>query len=175
MEYGQGRLPTYCAGGCEVKRLLLLAACFWIPLAAAQDMKSFVRGSQQAILSAHHGKPFILALWSVDCSHCRDDLMLLGRLAKKYPKLDVVLVSTDTPEQKQALAQTLQRYRLGRAESWVFADSFAERLRYEIDPQWYGELPRTYFFGAQEKTEAISGRLEPEQVERWIRENRAGG
>jgi hypothetical protein len=92
-------------------------------------------------------------------------------LAKKYPELDLVFVATDTPEQKQEIAKTLQRYRLQNKESWVFADSFVERLRYEVDPQWYGELPRTYFFDAQGVSIAISGKVERDQVEQWIKAN----
>jgi thiol-disulfide isomerase/thioredoxin len=135
-------------------------------------IKPFVRGSQQAIVSSHQGKPFILALWSLDCTHCVDDMILFGKLAKKYREFDLVLVSTDAPEQQQEIARTLQHYRLGQAESWVFADSYAERLRFEVDPEWYGELPRTYFFDAAGNSTAVSGKIERAQIERWLRENR---
>ncbi|MBI5660271.1 MAG: hypothetical protein HZC43_12180 [Nitrosomonadales bacterium] len=82
-----------------------------------------------------------------------------------------VLIATDSPEQNQEIAQTLQRYRLERAESWVFADSYVERLRFEVDKEWYGELPRTYFFNAQGRVvTSLSGVLDHAQTERWIRE-----
>ncbi|MDO8343138.1 MAG: hypothetical protein Q7T48_08070, partial [Cellvibrio sp.] len=67
------------------------------------------------------------------------------------------------------IARTLQKYPLKKAESWVFADSFVERLRYEVDMQWYGELPRTYFYDAQGHALALSGKLDYAQIERWIR------
>lgn len=148
--------------------LFISAAC----ACAAQEAKPFVRGSYQSIVSARAGKPFIIGLWSLTCTNCRDDLALFGKLAKKYRDLDLVLIATDTPEQKQELARILQRYRLERTESWVFADSFVERLRYEVDPQWYGELPRTYFYDAQGQALAISGKLDRAQIERWISENK---
>ena len=134
-------------------------------------VKSFVRGSYQAIVSARAGKPFIIGFWSLTCTNCREDLALFGRLAKKYRNLDLVLVATDTPEQKQEIARTLKSYHLERTESWVFADNFVERLRYEVDPQWYGELPRTYFFDAAGHSTAVSGKIDRDQVERWIRES----
>lgn len=136
--------------------------------AQAQALKPFVRGSQQAIMASHQGKPFILALWSLDCTHCVDDMVLFGKLAKKYRTLDLVLVSTDAPEHKQQIARLLHRHRLEQAESWVFADGYVERLRFEIDPQWYGELPRTYFFDAAGHAIAVSGKIDADQVERWI-------
>ena len=37
-------------------------------------------------------------------------------------------------------------YGLGKVEQWVFADPMPERLRFEIDRRWYGELPRTHFY-----------------------------
>lgn len=165
------------SGASPTKWLLALLLCLSAACAsAAQEAKPFVRGSYQAIVSARAGKPFIIGFWSLTCTNCREDLALFGRLAKKYRNLDLVLVATDTPEQKQEIASTLQHYRLGRAglgriESWVFADSYTERLRYEVDAQWYGELPRTYFFDAAGHSTAVSGKIDRDQVERWIRES----
>ena len=136
---------------------------------AEQISKHFVRGSYQEIVSARAGKPFIISLWSLDCTYCRDDMVLFGKLSKIYHDLDLVLISTDTPEQMKEIARTLQKYPLKKAESWVFADSFVERLRYEVDTQWYGELPRTYFYDAQGHASALSGKLDYAQIERWIR------
>ena len=159
-----------------MKWLLALLLCLSAACAAtAQEIKPFVRGSQQQIISAHAGKSFVIAFWSLSCTNCRDDLALFGKLAKKYRNLDLVLVATDTPEQKQEITSTLQRYRLGRAEFWVFADSFTERLRFEVDPQWYGELPRTYFFDADGRSTAVSGKIEHGQVEQWIKSGMHNG
>ncbi|MEO8332450.1 MAG: TlpA disulfide reductase family protein [Gallionella sp.] len=143
--------------------------------AAAQETKPLLRGSYQNIISAHAGKPFIIALWSLDCTHCRDDLALLGKLHARYRTLDVVLVATDTPSQQSEIQTVLEHYALQRSESWVFADSYVERLRFEIDTQWYGELPRTYFFDAQGHGSAVSGKLDRGQIERWIRSSRKRG
>jgi thiol-disulfide isomerase/thioredoxin len=136
---------------------------------AAPISKHFVQGSYQKIISARAGKPFIVSLWSLDCTYCRDDMVLFGKLSKKYPGLDLVLISTDTPEHMKEIERTLKKYPLKKAESWVFADSFAERLRYEVDTQWYGELPRTYFYDVHGQAFALSGKLDYAQIEQWIR------
>ncbi len=159
-----------------VKGLFALLLCLGAACAsAAQEAKPFVRGSQQEIIFARTGKPFIIGFWSLTCTNCRDDLALFGKLAKKYRNLDLVLVSTDSPEQKREIALTLQHYRLGRAESWVFADSFTDRLRFEVDPQWYGELPRTYFFDADGRSTAVSGKIDHDQFEHWIKSGMHNG
>ncbi len=135
---------------------------------ADTQLHPFVRGSHRQIVAAHAGKPFVVAFWSATCTNCRDDLELFGKLKQKYRDFDLVLVATDTPEQNHEIAQILQRYHLEHADSWVFADNYAERLRFEIDAQWYGELPRTYFYDVQGHAVGLSGSLEPAQVEGWI-------
>ena len=159
-----------------MKWALALLLCFSAACAsAAQEAKPFVRGSHQQIVSSRSGKPFVITFWSLACTNCRDDLAMFGKLVKKYRDFELIIVSTDSPEQDQEIVQTLQRYRLGRAESWVFADSFAERLRFEVDAQWYGELPRTYFYDAQGHVSAVSGTLDHAQTERWVRESKKHG
>ncbi|OGS92010.1 MAG: hypothetical protein A2Z95_03850 [Gallionellales bacterium GWA2_60_18] len=140
---------------------------------AAQELKPFVRGSYQQIVSARAGKPFIVAFWSVNCTYCAAELSMFGKLLEKYRGLDLVLVSTDTPPDEPAITATLAKFALGKAENRVFADSHADRLRYEVDSEWYGELPRTYFFAAQEDAKAASGKLEQAEVERWIKQQYA--
>ncbi len=131
--------------------------------------KPFVAGSMKQIVAARQGKPFILGLWSLACAHCREDISILSRFMKKHPEVEVVLVSTDTPQENEEIVSTLRRHSLERAENWVFADPFTERLRFEIDRKWHGELPRSYLFGADRNVVAISGKLDPRRLERWVR------
>jgi thiol-disulfide isomerase/thioredoxin len=161
-----------------VKRLGILAALclvvlFSAPVQAAQEIKPMIRGSYQQIVAAHQGKPFIVNFWSLTCSYCVIEFGMLKKLVKKYPRLDLVLVSTDTPEEEREIAAMLAKYSLSKAEAWVFADSYAERLRFEVDKYWQGELPRTYFFSPGHEVTAISGKLEYKEVEQWIKEQYA--
>lgn len=144
--------------------LCLLAAAV---NAAAQELHPFVSGSIKEIAASRQGKPYILGLWSLTCTHCRDELSILSGLKKKYPALDLVLISTDTPADRTEILATLQQVALGNEQAWVFADDFVERLRFEIDPKWHGELPRTYLYGAT-GFRAFSGKLDPRELERWI-------
>ena len=140
---------------------------------AAQEIMPFARGSYQQIISARQGKPFIVNFWSLTCSYCMVELSMFKKLSRKYPRLDLVLISTDTPEEAESISATLAKFSLGKAEAWVFADSYTERLRFEVDKTWQGELPRTYFFSVKNEVKAISGKLEREEVERWIKEQYA--
>ncbi|RLA17894.1 MAG: TlpA family protein disulfide reductase, partial [Gammaproteobacteria bacterium] len=68
------------------------------------------------------------------------------------------------------IGKTLKKHGLGGIESWAFADPNVARLRYEIDPRWYGTLPRSYFFDSAHQRSATTGTLEKEQVEDWLKQ-----
>lgn len=146
---------------------LLLSA---VSCAAEEPVRPFVAGSLQKIAGERQGKPFILALWSVTCTHCPEELKTLGRLKQANPGLDVVLVSTDDPEDTPRVRELARRFGLAAAPQWVFAEAAPERLRFEIDRAWYGELPRTMFFDRKHQVEAVSGLVPPERLARWVRE-----
>lgn len=135
---------------------------------AVQPPRQFVRGSQQQIVSAHAGKPFVVSFWSLDCTYCVDELAMFGKLRTKFPGVDIVLVSIDAPARASEAAAMLERNALGNAQSWIVADSHIGKLIQEIDPAWYGELPRTYFHSARDGVRGVSGKLDEAVVERWM-------
>ena len=150
--------------------LALLLALMVSAVSAETTVRPFVAGSLAQIQAARQGKPFVLAFWSIGCTHCPAELKTLGALKRRHPKLDVVLVAADTPDDAAQAAQLAKSYGLGKVEQWVFADPMPERLRLEIDRRWYGELPRTHFYDRSHKVEAVSGIVPEERLQRWIRE-----
>lgn len=138
---------------------------------AQAEVQPFTSGSLKKIQDERTGRPFILALWSASCTHCPEELRVLGQWVKKYPRTDIVLISTDSPAESEELSKLVQNYGLSSKQQWVFADPQPEKLRFEIDRRWYGELPRTYFFDAQHRRLATSGLIPHEQLERWIKDH----
>jgi len=53
-------------------------------------------------------------------------------------------------------------------ESWTFVDGFIERLRYEVDPQWRGEIPRTVLIARDGTTRVIEGIVDATEIKRWL-------
>lgn len=147
-------------------RLLLLTLACAAGLAQA-EVKPFAAGSLAQIRAAREGRPFILAFWSLECAHCPKELKILGEVKRRYPKADLVLVSTDTPADAAALAEFADRQGLGAAEQWVFADQ-PQKLRFEVDRRWWGELPRTYLFDATHKAEGHSGLIDTDTLGHWL-------
>lgn len=153
------------------RRLFLLLFLFAGLAGAAEGVRPFVAGSLASIVAARGGKPFVLAFWSIGCSHCPAELQALGELKRKHPQLDVVLVAADTPAAAAETARLAGKYGLGKAEQWVFADDVPERLRFDIDRRWHGELPRTHLYGRQQNPEVHIGLVPPAQLLAWVKAN----
>lgn len=146
---------------------LLLLLCMTPALAAG--LTPFHAESLAEIENARAGKPFILMLWSVECPPCLREFEVLQRQRDRIPPLALVLISTDTDVQASELENVLARFGMTAFESWVFRDHFAERLRYAIDPQWFGELPRAYLYAASHQRTAKSGLMSDETLDRWLK------
>lgn len=143
---------------------LLLAFLMTHTVSAQADLKPFVAGSYQQILKDNDKKPFMLVVWSLDCSSCIKDMTLLNEIHTQNPHLKMILLAADEPSMGEPIKQLLAKYKMESVENWLFADENAEKLRYEIDPKWFGELPRTYFFNAAHQRTGISGVLSKKDI-----------
>jgi len=63
---------------------------------------------------------------------------------------------------------TLAQADLGSTESWSFTDASTSALRYEIDPAWAGELPRTVMIDGDGKTTVLPGVADLARVRAWL-------
>lgn len=135
--------------------LLLLLSSFAVH--AATNLRDFVPGSYQQILAQQANKPFVFIIWSITCPSCIKDMELISALHKKTPELKIIMLAADDLSAKDQIQTILSKHDLDRLENWVYADDNTQKLGYEIDPQWYGELPRTYFFDAKQQRTGVSG------------------
>ena len=140
--------------------LVILLAMRGSPVQAGQpELKPFVAGSYRQILADQANRPFMLVVWSISCSSCLKDMPLLSRLHKKRPALKMIMLAADDMSETDQILPILEKNRLTGIENWVYADENTQKLQFEIDPTWYGELPRTYFFDQAHQRVAISGVL----------------
>lgn len=134
-----------------------------------KQVELFNATSYQNILEDKKNKPFLLVLWSLDCSPCMEELDVLRQLAKQYPGINLIFISTDTTSQTEEIIQLMTKYELDNFQQWVFSDDSVQHLRFAIDPAWYGELPRSYFHSKEGKRHAVTGRLNHQLVGDWLR------
>jgi thiol-disulfide isomerase/thioredoxin len=145
------------------------ALLFLVTLPAlAVELRPFDAHSLEKIRQAHAGKPFVLALWSIHCAPCKSELALLKTIQRKFPKVPIILVATDAPEAKAAVIRFLEKEKVEPMETWAFDDEMEERVRYSVDREWQGELPRSYFFNAAHQPTTHSGIVDPAWVEAWM-------
>ncbi len=147
---------------------LLLALLMPAPAQdSATQLKPFGRGSWHELTKAHAGRPTIVHFWGVTCGPCKVELPQLGAFMKDNPGIDMVTVSADfVPNLPEATRAMLERSGLSLAENWIF-DGFADRLRFEIDPTWQGDIPRTLLITREGEMTTIEGSAEMADLAKW--------
>ena len=158
-----------------MKKVLLLALLVLalppssIGSAATDGLRSFVRGSWNEIRKAHVGQPTVVHFWGLTCGPCRVEMPNWGKLLQERPYLNLVVINADlVPNEPGAVSAMLAQTGLAPAENWTFGDGFVERLRYEIDPQWQGEIPRTLLIAHDGTTTVIEGVADLARVKAWL-------
>jgi thiol-disulfide isomerase/thioredoxin len=153
--------------------LLLLSLPMSAP-ASETELKPFGRGSWQKLTKAHAGRPTIVHFWGVTCGPCKIELPQLGAFMKDHPGVDMVTISADfVPDLPAATRAMLERSGLVLADNWIF-DGFADRLRFEIDPTWQGDIPRTVLITSEGEMTTIEGSAEMADLETWSEGQLAG-
>jgi thiol-disulfide isomerase/thioredoxin len=140
---------------------------------APPQLKPFERGSWHDILRSHAGRPTIVHFWGVTCGPCKVELPQLGEFMKVHSAIDMVTVSADlVPDLSGATRSMLAKSGLQSAENWIFNDGFVERLRFEIDPGWQGDIPRTVLISGDGKITTIEGSAEMADLDKWSDQQR---
>ncbi len=150
-----------------VLMMALAASLLAHDAARAATIEPYVRGSFAAIRANHAGRPLVVHFWSVTCPPC---LIEMPRLAARLKGggFDLVLVATDPIEQRDRIAGRLDKFGLLDAPNFAYADPFEERLRFEADRAWRGELPFTVLVRPDGGTTAVTGELETAVLDAWL-------
>lgn len=146
--------------------VILLMMMFFIGVATA-EIKSFSEKSLATIEASYLDQPFILLVWSIDCLPCRQEFEMIREVKDKYLNLNLVILATESLSEFPELNNILAEHNLDQQDNWAFSLSNSHKLRFKLDPNWYGELPRAYFYDAKHKRFAVSGKLEMSQVISW--------
>jgi thiol-disulfide isomerase/thioredoxin len=136
--------------------------------APTDDLHAFVRGSWKQLREEHAGHPLIVHFWGVTCGPCRAEMPQWGQFLKQHPGLPLVTIDADlVPNDASDVKSMLAQSGLSGAENWMFDDDFVERLRYEIDPHWQGDIPRTILIAGDGNTTTIEGVADFAKVYAW--------
>ncbi len=152
------------------RRLALVAAALAALLApaGAVEFKPYRAGSFAELRKAHPGRPLAVHYWSVTCPACLAELPDWAKLAREKKAIDVVFVNTDQETDRKRAEARLDKAGLTEAAHFGFAEDFAEKLYFEVDHDWRGELPFTALLGADGKLETVTGALDDPQMVAWL-------
>lgn len=144
-----------------IRRLisLLILALAAATLQAAEFVPLDRDTARQLLDPERYRQPAVVMLWSSDCSHCKKNLQLLSTLIKNNKRLRVITIAAEPATAEHA--PLLDRYALP-GPRYAYGSDSPEAIAYAIDPNWAGELPRTFMFdgkGGKEKKSGVVSQL----------------
>ncbi|MGH8557902.1 MAG: TlpA family protein disulfide reductase [Methylococcales bacterium] len=145
--------------------LLILLAAVSLSAHGETELIPFVSGSYQEILANNANNPFMLVVWSINCSSCLKDLEQLNDIQTQNPGIKIIMLAVDELSDTDKIERILKQQQLDDTERWVFAEENSQKLRFEIDPKWYGEIPRAYFFDSAHHRTGVSGLMSREDYD----------
>jgi hypothetical protein len=151
--------------------LMVMVLLFPIRVAAQgeQELLEFTRGSFREILQSVKGQPAIIHFWGATCGPCLVELPQWGEFLAGRPGAHIFMIHAEAlPRNPRLLPEIIRRSGLIRARNWAFGDESSERLRFEIDPAWQGELPATMFVAANGTRHLAIGPAGFEAIRRWL-------
>lgn len=148
---------------------LVAALCLSAGLATAGPLEPFGRGSWKKVLEAHAGRPLVVHFWGLSCAPCRKEMPHWGEILAKRPEAPIVTINADlVPNAIEDAQAFLDKSGLAGAENYIFEDRFVERLRYEVDPHWQGEIPLTLLISGNGTRTTIQGAAPASAVLDWL-------
>ncbi len=158
-----------------IKRSLFRISVWMLALVVSQGayaLQSFDAAGTDEIKDRYAQQTVLLLVWSVGCQHCKDGMRQAGAKLGEEPGLNLVLLNVDRPDDVSDVERELDRLGLSDVDNWQFTDAPPARLRAALDPDWFGELPRSYLITPDGSMHGVSGPLSQELLDHWVRLSR---
>lgn len=144
-------------------RLLFLPAMMLAMAAQAASFAPLDRNTARQLTDpASHRQPTVVALWSIDCTHCKKNLQTLSSISKRQKNLRVISVATEPATADHEKIMT--RFDLPGSR-YAYGSDSPEALAYALDPAWAGELPRVFLFDGKGGKQKVSGVMGAKAIE----------
>jgi hypothetical protein len=153
-----------------LKRIYYMAGILIaIPSLTLASHNEYNADSMKIIEEKYTGEPFLMVLWEINCLPCHEEMALIGKYRQIHPDMNIVMIGTDDISRRDDIDELLEKHGLVGIDSWLFAHPNIERLRYSIDPNWFGELPRNYIYDSDSSRIGFSGKLTEELLDEWLK------
>lgn len=136
---------------------------------AVAESVAFDKEQFAALKKGNMGKQWLMLLWSVDCPPCFKELAILQKLKGQYDDLAVVIINTDANDEiTDERVDIIEKFKLDNLANFHFVDGKGDQSRFYIDPNWYGELPRSYFVESDGTFHGKSGLVNQSLLTKWL-------
>jgi thiol-disulfide isomerase/thioredoxin len=133
------------------------------------QVEPFTQVAFDEMKAKYQGNKWLTLLWSVDCPPCMKELALVQKLQQQTKDIAVVIINVDTYENsEQQRDEILLHFDLTQRKHFHFQEDLEDQSRYHIDPQWFGELPRSYFIDEAGIFHGKSGLVSKELLSKWL-------
>jgi thiol-disulfide isomerase/thioredoxin len=154
-------------------RPLLFAACLVLYnfQANAFQIRPFVSGSWEQIKASHKGRPTIIHFWAMTCGPCLTEMAAWGKFRGEHREISFIFVDAESfgsDATGESTGRLMENAKIGETEHWKFSDPFEERLRFEIEPNWMGEMPFTILITPDGQSTTILGAASFEDISDWL-------
>ena len=145
----------------------LILSIAGLALADTVILKSYQAGDWKTITKVANGTPLVIHFWGVTCPACVKEMPQWGQFLKANPNAKLVFIQVDDVSQ-DAIKKMLNKSGLDGANNYYVAAPFDERLRYEIDPQWFGETPTTIMIDKNGKAIRTTGLVNFQKLQNFM-------
>lgn len=150
--------------------IILLLSFILSGCSDSQPVHAFVKGSFAQIQQTYKNKPHLLVFWSQDCAYCMKEFTFLADVLAATD-IKLITISTDSFLESGIIRDLHQTNNLVDAELWVFSDPVAEKLYFDVDKNWRGELPLMFLVNANNIMTKHMGILSQNQLVDWLAQN----
>ena len=152
-----------------MRRMWFAFALFLAMPAFAAPPVALGTADVEALLAVPAKGVRVIAIWSLDCAYCEQNLSALRDYQRAHAGVDLLFIATDPMSQSAALEQRLKKAKLDDVPSRAYAESTPDRINFLIDPAWGGETPRTLMIKADGTRRALSGALDAVRITKLLR------
>ncbi|MUU78716.1 TlpA family protein disulfide reductase [Winogradskyella endarachnes] len=96
-------------------------------------------------------KTYLVNFWAMWCAPCVKELPYIEALAKKYPEVEVLLVSMDFPEDIDVKLKPFLRDEKITSEVVILDDPDSNTWIDKIDSNWSGAIPFTIIYNKEKR------------------------
>jgi hypothetical protein len=153
------------------KLFTILAFAFLLAQSAyaqSPSIKSYQKGDWKALTRQFAGQPLAIHFWGVTCAACIKELPQWGKFLAQNKNAKIIFIQVDETT-LQNIQKSISKANLLQATNYYVDSPFDERLRYEIDPTWYGETPTTILIDPKGKVVRKTGLIDFSYLGQFLR------